>query len=109
MLNCQNNTITLTRGDTAVLRLDITDDKGNPYKLTDSDVVIFTLKRSVMERDVIFQKSMVDGKIVIQPQDTANLEYGQYFYDVELTKEDGFVATVIPPHRFIVAEEVTWG
>ena len=108
MLNCQNNTITLTRGDTAILRLDITDDKGNPYKLTDSDVVIFTLKRSVMERDVIFQKSMVDGKIIIHPQDTAHLEYGQYVYDVELTKENGFVATVIPPHRFVIAEEVTW-
>ena len=108
MLNCQNNVITMTRGDTAVLRLDITDDKGNPYKLTDSDVVLLTLKRSVLDKSVIFQKSMVDGKIVIQPQDTANLEYGQYFYDVELTKEDGFVATVIPPHRFIIAEEVTW-
>lgn len=108
MLNCQNNTITLTRGDTAVLKLDITDDKGNPYKLTDGDVVIFTLKKSVMERDVIFQKSMVDGKIIIQPQDTAGLEYGQYFYDVELTKDDGFVATVIPPHRLVISEEVTW-
>lgn len=108
MLNCQNNVITMTRGDTAVLRLDITDDKGNPYKLTDSDVVLLTLKRSVLDKSVIFQKSMVDGKIIIQPQDTASLEYGQYFYDVELTKEDGFVATVIPPHRFIVAEEVTW-
>lgn len=108
MLTCQNNAITLTRGDTAVLRLDITDDKGNPYKLTDSDVVIFTLKRSVMEKDVIFQKSMVDGEIIIHPQDTSHLEYGQYVYDVELTKEDGFVATVIPPHRFVIAEEVTW-
>lgn len=108
MLTCQNNTIVLTRGDTAILKLNIVDEKGTPYKLTDGDVVIFTLKRSVRERDVIFQKSMVDEKITIQPQDTANLEYGQYFYDVELTKEDGFVATVIPPHRFIVAEEVTW-
>lgn len=108
MLTCQNNTIVLTRGDTAILKLNIVDEKGTPYKLTDGDVVIFTLKRSVRERDVIFQKSMVDGKIIIHPQDTSHLEYGQYVYDVELTKEDGFVATVIPPHRFIVAEEVTW-
>lgn len=108
MLNCQNNTITLTRGDTAVLKLDIIDEQGIPYDVTDSDVVIFTLKRSVLDKAVVFQKSMVDGKITIQPQDTANLEYGQYFYDVELTKEDGFVATVIPPHRFVIAEEVTW-
>lgn len=108
MLNCQNNTITLTRGDTAVLKLDIIDEQGIPYDVTDSDVVIFTLKRSVLDKAVVFQKSMVDGKITIQPQDTANLEYGQYFYNVELTKEDGFVATVIPPHRFVIAEEVTW-
>lgn len=108
MLNCQNNIITMTRGDTAVLKLDIIDEQGIPYDVTDSDVVIFTLKRSVLDKAVVFQKSMVDGKITIQPQDTANLEYGQYFYDVELTKEDGFVATVIPPHRFVIAEEVTW-
>ena len=108
MLNCQNNIITLTRGDTAVLKLDIIDEQGIPYDVTDSDVVLFTLKRNVMEKDVIFQKSMVDGKIIIHPQDTSHLEYGQYVYDVELTKEDGFVATVIPPHRLVIAEEVTW-
>lgn len=108
MLNCQNNTITMTRGDTAVLKLDIIDEQGIPYVPTNSDVVLFTLKRNVMEKDVIFQKSMVDGKIIIHPQDTAHLDYGSYFYDVELTKENGFVATVIPPHRLIIAEEVTW-
>ena len=108
MLNCQNNTIFLTRGDSAVLGLDIINEQGIPYVPTDGDVVLFTLKRNVMEKDVIFQKSMVDGKIIIHPQDTSHLEYGQYVYDVELTKENGFVATVIPPSRFVVAEEVTW-
>lgn len=108
MLNCQNNTITMTRGDTAVLKLDIINEQGIPYVPTDSDVVLFTLKRNVMEKDVIFQKSMVDGKIIIHPQDTSHLDYGSYFYDVELTKENGFVATVIPPHRLVIAEEVTW-
>ena len=108
MLNCQNNTITMTRGDTAVLKLDIINEQGIPYVPTDGDVVLFTLKRNVMEKDVILQKSMVDGKIIIHPQDTSHLEYGQYVYDVELTKENGFVATVIPPSRFVIAEEVTW-
>lgn len=108
MLNCQNNTIFLTRGDSAVLRLDIINEQGIPYVPTDGDVVLFTLKRNVMEKDVIFQKSMVGGKIIIHPQDTSHLEYRQYVYDVELTKENGFVATVIPPSRFVVAEEVTW-
>lgn len=108
MLNCQNNTITMTRGDTAVLKLDIIDEQGMPYVPTDGDVVLFTLKRSVLDKSVVFQKSMVDGKITIHPQDTASLDYGQYVYDVELTQGSGFVATVIPPSRFVVAEEVTW-
>ena len=108
MLTCQNNTITMTRGDTAVLKLDIIDEQGIPYDVTDSDVVLFTLKRSVLDKAVVFQKSMADGKIIIHPQDTASLDYGQYVYDVELTQGSGFVATVIPPSRFVVAEEVTW-
>lgn len=108
MLSCHKNVITLTRGDTAILRLDIIDEKGIPYEIQNGDVVIFTLKRNVMERDVVFQKTMVNGKITINPKDTSSLEYGSYFYDVELTKENGFVATVIPPSKLIIAEEVTW-
>lgn len=108
MLKCVHNQITLTRGDSAILEVSITDETGTPYVLGPDDVILFTLKRATSTRDVLFQKRLIDGAIRLSPQDTSRLEYGQYYYDVELTKADGFVATVIPPSLFTVAEEVTW-
>ena len=50
----------------------------------------------------------MDGKIKINPEETSSLEYGTYFYDVQLRKGDGTVATVITPSPFILSEEVTF-
>lgn len=108
MLTCQNNTIVLTRGDSAVLKLTVVDGEGQLYKIADNDTVIFTIKKYTTDKDVVLKKTLTDGQIIINPQDTENLEYGQYVYDVELTQGSGFVATVIPPTRFVVAEEVSW-
>lgn len=108
MLTCQNNTIVLTRGDSAVLKLTVVDGEGQPYKIADNDTVIFTIKKHTTDKEAVLKKTLSDGQIIINPQDTENLEYGQYVYDVELTQGSGFVATVIPPTRFVVAEEVTW-
>lgn len=108
MLTCQNNTIVLTRGDSAVLKLTVVDGEGQPYEIADNDTVIFTIKKHTTDKEAVLKKTLTDGQIIINPQDTENLEYGQYVYDVELTQGSGFVATVIPPTRFVVAEEVSW-
>lgn len=42
------------------------------------------------------------------PRETDNLAYGTYYYDIELRRPDGFVATVIPPHILKLTEEVTF-
>ena len=45
---------------------------------------------------------------MVLPEDTHELPYKIYKYDVQLTLADGFVDTIIPPTDFIVKEEVTW-
>jgi uncharacterized membrane protein YkoI len=108
MLKVVNNAIYLTRGDTAILQLSIKQDDGSDYAIADTDNVLFTIKKSTKEKTVILQKSVMDGKIKINPEETSSLEYGTYFYDVQLRKGDGTVATVITPFPFILSEEVTF-
>lgn len=42
----------------------------------------------------------------IDPEDTKNLNFGTYVYDVELTTKDGIVDTFITPSSFKITEEV---
>lgn len=107
MLTIKNNTITLTRGDTARIDLAISKD-GEAYDYS-PDTVVFSVKTSTTTPEYIFQKTVTDGVIYIAPSDTENLPYGTYRYDVQVTTQSGDVCTVIPPSNFIVAPEVTWG
>lgn len=108
MLKCEGNTIHLTRGDSAVLLLKIRKDDESEYELQAGDSVLFTVKKSVYDPDVIIQKRLTGGAIKLNPDDTKNLQYGTYYYDVELTQSDGFVATVIGPQKLIIEPEVTY-
>lgn len=108
MLTCVNNNISITRGDSAIFALAIKKADGSPYKIAEGDTVIFTIKKSTFDTKIITQKKVVNGVVRLNPDDTKGLEYGTYYYDVELTQADGFVSTVISPHKFIVEQEVTY-
>lgn len=56
----------------------------------------------------MLQKRALDGKITIKATETASLPYGTYYYDVQLTRDDGFVCTVITPKTLKLCEEVTF-
>lgn len=99
-------TITLTRGDYVSFHIDIFDDLGNTYELQEGDVVTFTVKRNTKTDDALIQKNGVN--IEILPEDTSDLRYGSYTYDVQLTPENGHVDTFIGPALFVVSEEVTF-
>lgn len=105
-----NGIIQLTRGDTAKLSIDITNDVSETdYILQEDDVLRFTVKKSTSTKDISFQKvCQGDNLIHIEPGDTNELPYGGYVYDVELTRSNGDVYTVIPPTKFILLKEVTW-
>lgn len=111
MLNIdENNNITLTRGDSASIAVGLKNPDGSDYTLQSGDVLMFTVKYNCITEDVIIQKDISsDGIINLLPADTAALLYDVYFYDVQLTRANGAVNTVIPPRDFIVAKEVTFG
>lgn len=111
MLNIdENNNVTLTRGDNASIAVALKNPDGSDYTLQSGDVLLFTVKYNCITEDIIIQKDISsDGIINLIPSDTNDLLYDVYFYDVQLTRANGDVNTVIPPRDFIVAKEVTFG
>lgn len=101
--------IKLTRGDTAYLTIDILNEvTGEPYVMNPDDTLTLTVKHSVNDADICFQKD-VQGTldIKINPEDTADCAFDKYVYDVQLTQANGDVYTVVVPTPFYILEEVT--
>lgn len=107
MLEILGNEIRLTRGDTAYLSVPITNDVGEEYVMGAGDTLYLTVKKSVHDDAVAFQKIAVGGnQFRIEPTDTEALEFGTYKYDVQLNTGDD-VFTIIPASVFKILEEVT--
>lgn len=106
----EDNTIRLTRGDTAAITVDIFDEvSSTQYNMASDDTLTFSVKRTVNDRNYYFQKIVTGiNRITIEPADTKNLGYGTYVYDVQLNKATGGVSTVIEPATFELLTEVTW-
>lgn len=106
MYKTYENTIILTRGDSAHFEIEVVDSKGNPVELPDTTTVTFTVKQSINDKTALITKHGL--AVNIDPADTSTLEYGTYVYDVQLTYQDGAVDTIITPSSFIVTGEVTY-
>lgn len=101
-------TINLTRGDTCYVRINITDSDGVPYIPSTGDKVRFAMKTAYTDRKPVLVKEIpIDTMmLVLTPEDTAELEFGRYVYDVELTTAAGEVDTFITKAKFNLTEEV---
>ena len=108
MFKIVNNVIRITRGDTGIFSLSLKNAEGEAYDYS-NDTVKFTVKSDVYSKTALIQKTVSYGETVtILPGDTAQLPYGEYAYDVQVTTQGGIVDTVIPPNKFIVMSEVTF-
>lgn len=108
MFKINGNNISITRGDTGIFTLALTNASGQAYDYSD-DTVLFTVKANTFTNDILIQKQVVYGEnVTIAPSDTSQLAYGEYVFDIQVTTAGGIVDTVIPPSKFIVREEVTF-
>lgn len=102
----KTNKIFLTKGDNAELTIDVIDSNGNARGIYDDDVVVMTVRKNV-NSDVAITKTAVKNTISFIPDDTKNLEAGQYRYDIQLTTFGGNIYTIIPDACFEIGVEVT--
>ena len=108
MLKVTNSEIQLTRGDSAYFNIEISLEDGTKYLRQDGDKLIFTIKKSYNSDYEFLQKEISGLALEIVPEDTQELDYGSYWYDIQLNTADGATYTVVGPARFIIREEVTF-
>lgn len=109
-VNEKDNSIKLTRGDTARIQVPIVSDTTNsPYELDESDKLVLTIKQKETDSLALVQKIITgSNSFHILPSDTKGIPFGKYVYDIELTTSAGDVYTVIEPATFELLKEVTW-
>ena len=101
--------ITITRGDTLTLKVDAYKD-GKLYALEDDDTMRFALAIGYVGQtgyELIYTKEIPHDTLTFEltSEETQNLIYPQYNYDVELTYGDGTVDTFISA-KLNVSKEV---
>lgn len=112
MVRIAGTTITMVKGDTAIINVSITDTEGNEYVPEEGDIIRFAVKRRYSDPEpCIYIQIPTDTMILhIRPEDTKDLDAGDseviYKYDIELSKEDGTVDTFIARGSLVLWEEV---
>lgn len=94
-----------TRGDTKpLLKFKLKDKNGEDLELSSTDKLYFTVKKDANSNTVIIQKTIDNGITIsddgyihvrLESDDTAELPYGQYGYDIELKTAEGIVKTLL--------------
>lgn len=85
--------IKLTRGDSFGFNFEVADSNDEEVSL---DAVHFSCKESPTDANYIFQKTLNNGitklsegyYVKIEPADTEELEYKDYYYDLQVTIGD---------------------
>ena len=107
--------IKIVRGDSEILKFQRKDVDNNVITQKATELY-FTVKENTLSENYLFQKKLDDGitynttdyyyRITINPEDTNNLYYGIYKYDIEVKNSD-YVKT-IDFGDFIIIDEVTF-
>ena len=117
MYAVNGTSIKLTRGDTFYTTVGIKNKMdGTEYTPDPNDALRFVLKRNLMSADkrsfrdikpLIEKNIPIDTmRLKLEPEDTKPLAFGNYVYDIELTKANGDVDTIINQAPFSLLPEV---
>jgi hypothetical protein len=105
--------LAMIRGDSETIKVSCKDAQGVDVPLKDGDTLYFTVKSSVGTEKIEIQKVITEfpdgiAYINISPDDTKSMNFRDYYYDIQLTRADGTVKTIIPPSKFTIKGEVTY-
>lgn len=107
--------ISIVRGTTMPLSITVTDADGEPYELQSGEKLLFGVKKDVNSSSCIISKELTsanysDGayQTSILPNDTGQLEFGRYFYDVGLKSGSNYY-NVIEYSEFCILPNITSG
>ena len=99
--------LAMTRGDSETITVGIS---GGTFST--GDVVTFSVRKN-FNSELALQKVVTefneDGKAIIEiaSSDTRDMSFGKHVYDIQLTRADGTVTTIVKPAVFEIEKEVT--
>ena len=106
MLKIDGNNIYLTRGDSASLSLEVTDQEGNPYEPKEGDEFIFSVKNNdLVVPYELTKKFNSELDLYITSEESSNFNFGVYLFDIKLVNS-GVVDTFIIGN--LIIEEGTY-
>lgn len=102
-----SNNITLTRGDTLTLTVELTKD-GETYTPEQGDVIRFavgTAYKTQFGYELLIEKVIPNDTLTFTvSSEETQLDYKEYVYDIEVTHSDGCVDTFISAKLKIIGE-----
>lgn len=113
-----DGTIEMSRGDSVYVTVNLYDSEGNPYILKETDKLFFSAKKKATDKNYAIPPVELGGEnrmtIGIEPEMTADLQFGEYWYDVQLVSYGSTSATgsprcntVVKPSKLIINEVIT--
>lgn len=112
MLRITGTTIHLTRGDTGLIQLALTDENDNPYVPTEGDAIRFAMKKKMSDDEEVLARIDIPTDTLlleIKPEDTSSLAYSKskpYKYDIEITYASGRKDTFVEDADIYLMPEV---
>lgn len=100
MFRIEDKNLYLTRGDTAYLKVNFKTQR-------EIQSLVFSVKKRYYDTDYKFQIAAVMGNtFIIAPEHTKDLDFGKYYYDIQLTTTLGEVFT-LQQSDFYITNEVS--
>lgn len=109
MIVVKGNTIMVSQNDTFLTFFKMAAEG---YILKGTEVVRFSIKENLGDMNpIITTTCFIDTsnniiRVFIDKSVMARLNEGTYYYDLDLTRADGFHTTLVYPSKFIVREVV---
>ena len=107
MFSVKDDTITVTRGDTLRVEIELQDVNGEKYNPSENDIVRIKAKRA-FDKELSINKEIDHNSMIFElsSEECSNLLVGDYYYDLVITFENGDVNTPINYGKIIVRSDV---
>lgn len=82
--------IKATKGDTIIFPFVVINNDKSIYQVQNGDVINFGLKKNYEDAECLIEKTIDNSTLtlVLEHDDTKQLEVGAYYYDIQITKAE---------------------
>lgn len=109
MIQIEKQDIFLTKGDSGFIRFIPRYEDKSLYIIQLSDRFVFRVKirdNTVLEKELLIETTDNIARLLLEPEDTENLNPGTYYYEVELIDGYNHHFTFVAYQRFTLGKEI---